>query len=115
MDGPDLVRGACSCGWTGKGAGSERDARKATQSHVADATQNEIAAAVDNAENLGHTPGQVIAAARLINGPRDDIKTVAWERGTTALVVFHGEAGTGVIRYVLSGDLKTVIVCERVK
>lgn len=112
MDTPEgLFKGACSCGWESNGVGLLKDARHAAKSHVNDKTQNEI----DNAETVGHSPEQVIAAARLINGPRDDIKTVAWERGTTALVVFHGEAGTGVIRYVMSADLSTVIVADRIK
>lgn len=103
--------GACSCGWEGTGALSAHKARRAARDH-ADAKNRSL---VEQAQDTDKTPEQVIEAVRTINAQHPDMVAVAWERGTSALAVFSGEAGTGVLRYVLSGDLSTVLVCERVR
>lgn len=104
--------GACSCGWEGNGVLSESRARKAAQQHADDRN----AAVVVHAEaTTDKTPEQVIEAVRALNAGHYDLVAVAWERGTSALAIFTGEGGTAAIRYVLSGDLSTVLVCERVR
>lgn len=60
-----------------------------------------------------NSPEAVVAAVRALNAGHHDQTAVAWEGGTSALVVFDWDS-TSVMRYVLSGDLSTVIVAERV-
>lgn len=108
-------RGACSCGWVGRGAGSPKDARHATRSHVDDKTNAKLTALTDTAESRGYTPEQVLTAARAMHQDHYDFAAVAWEKGTTVLVVFAGEGGSGTIRQTLNAELDGVISSEKVR
>lgn len=109
-------RGACSCGWVSKGAGgSPKDARHAARSHVDDKTNAKLAALTDAAESRGYTPEQVITAARAMHQDHYDFAAVAWEKGTTVLVVFAGENGGVTIRQTLNAELDGVISSEKVR
>lgn len=66
---------------------------------------------------MSATPEQVIEAVRSAlsaNRHDHDLVTVAWEKGTTAVVVFSWDF-TQVVRYVMSDDLTTVVGSETVK
>lgn len=108
-----MYRATCSCGWVGVRIGSAKDARKATKDHVKRMLANELQERIAEAEAQCHSPEEVMDAARALWRDQHDFAGVAWEKGTTVIVVFSWDS-TVAIRYVLNADLTDVIHSERV-
>lgn len=105
--------GSCSCGnWTsGALYPSQQKAEKVARSHVNACNEN----LAIKARLVGHTPQKVVQAAWALFGGHPDVGSIAWETGTTVVVVLTGDGGTVAIRYTLDATLNDYLTAERVR
>jgi hypothetical protein len=103
--------GTCSCGnWESGGLyPTAQKAEKVARGHAKSMLANLVKLAADQ----GHDPNSVIDAARCLC-LHPDLAAVAWERGTTVIVVYARDM-TSVYRYTLKADLTDVLTSERIR